>query len=183
MHTLALAGVGRLLSLVMAFVASAILHGTGFVISTTLIAVTLCTTAMGTLLPILRDAGELETPFGTFVLAAGTVGELGPMLLIGLLFTQGHSNALMPFLLVGFCLIVVGAAWIGLRYQTPHIIEVLSRTLNATSQLPIRICIFVLMSLVYIAHSMGFDMILGAFAAGMVTALFSKGEKGGGSAS
>ena len=30
----------------------------------------------------------------------------------------------------------------------------------------------------FIAHSMGFDMILGAFAAGMVTALFSKGEKG-----
>ena len=35
------------------------------------------TTALGTVLPILRDTGDLDTRFGTFILAAGAVGSSG----------------------------------------------------------------------------------------------------------
>ena len=37
----------------------------------------LATTAIGTLLPVLSDTGELNTEFGTYLLAAGAVGEFG----------------------------------------------------------------------------------------------------------
>ena len=47
----------------------------------------MATTAIGTLIPILRDAGELRTRFGTYLLAAGGVGEFGPILLITLVFS------------------------------------------------------------------------------------------------
>src|SRR6478735_6190518 len=41
------------------------------------IGVALTSTALGTLMPMLRDAGELRTPFGTAVIALGAVGEFG----------------------------------------------------------------------------------------------------------
>ena len=44
----------------------------------------MATTAIGTLIPILRDRGELRTRFGTYLLAAGAVGEFGPILLVTL---------------------------------------------------------------------------------------------------
>ena len=45
------------------------------------------TTALGTVLPILRDSGDLETRFGTLVLSAGAVGEFGPIVAVALLLS------------------------------------------------------------------------------------------------
>jgi Kef-type K+ transport system membrane component KefB len=44
-------------------------------------------TAIGTLIPILSDSGELRTRFGTYLLAAGAVGEFGPVLMLTLLLS------------------------------------------------------------------------------------------------
>jgi Kef-type K+ transport system membrane component KefB len=49
----------------------------------------LATTAIGTLIPILRDNGELKTRFGTYLLAAGVRGEFGPILLVTLVLSTG----------------------------------------------------------------------------------------------
>ncbi|MFN8018672.1 MAG: hypothetical protein U0P45_11170 [Acidimicrobiales bacterium] len=40
----------------------------------------LTTTALGALVPILQDAGLLDKPFGTHMLAIGSVGEFGPII-------------------------------------------------------------------------------------------------------
>ena len=54
----------------------------------------MATTAIGTLIPILSDAGELRTRFGTKLLAAGAMGEFGPILLITLVFsTRGTISS------------------------------------------------------------------------------------------
>ncbi|MFE6489728.1 cation:proton antiporter, partial [Streptomyces sp. NPDC057757] len=50
----------------------------------------LTTTALGTILPILRDSGELPTPFGSLVMATGAVGEFGPIIAIAVLLS-GNS--------------------------------------------------------------------------------------------
>lgn len=42
------------------------------------VAIALVTTALGLLVPILRDAGVTDTPFGRNVLASGVMAELGP---------------------------------------------------------------------------------------------------------
>ena len=44
----------------------------------------MATTAIGTLIPVLRDAGEMPTKFGTYLLAAGAAGEFAPILLVTL---------------------------------------------------------------------------------------------------
>ena len=70
---------GWLISLVLGVVVGFILvPGPGAIV----IAVALASTALGTLLPILRDAGELRTPFGRAVGALGAVGEFGPLVAI-----------------------------------------------------------------------------------------------------
>ena len=53
----------------------------------------LTTTALGTLLPILRENDMLSGRFGRYVFAAGAVGELGPILAMAILL--GSSGSLI----------------------------------------------------------------------------------------
>jgi hypothetical protein len=47
---------------------------------------------LGTLLPILRDADQLDTPFGRLFIAAGTMGELGPIVVTSLLLSKQYTT-------------------------------------------------------------------------------------------
>ena len=57
-----------------------------------IVALALATTSLGTLLPILRDADQLDTPFGRLFIAAGTMGELGPIVAMSLLLSQQYTT-------------------------------------------------------------------------------------------
>ena len=81
---LRLGALGWLLSLALAFGLGGLLAAAGVVLSLRFTGAATATTAIGTLIPILSDAGELRTRFGTYLLAAGAVGEFGPILLITL---------------------------------------------------------------------------------------------------
>ena len=48
--------------------------------------------------------------------------------------------------------------------------------LNSTAQLPVRISVLLVVLLVYLAEKLSLDVLLGAFAAGVVVRLFIKGE-------
>ena len=84
---LKLAAIGWAISLVIAYALGGLLALAGIVLSLLFVGSALATTAIGTLIPILRDAGELKTRFGTYLLAAGAMGEFGPILLITLVFS------------------------------------------------------------------------------------------------
>ena len=75
------------MSLVLAYSLGGLLALTGLVLSLLFTGSAMATTAIGTLIPVLSDAGELRTRFGTYLLAAGAVGEFGPILLITLVFS------------------------------------------------------------------------------------------------
>lgn len=166
-----------LLSLAIALIAALSLSRLGLVRDSLLLATALTTTAIGTLMPVLRDAGELETRFGSFILAAGAMGELGPLLMMMLVLTGGQNHLLQPLLLLTFISIVAGSIYLSLRYQPPRLIAMLSRTLNTTAQLPVRLCVLILVGLTTLAQVLGFDTIIGAFAAGMAIALVIKGDQ------
>ncbi len=172
------ASVGWGLSMVVAMVIAAGLYRFTFIDNYVLIGAIMTTTTLGTLMPILRDSGELETKFGSHVLAAGMVGELGPIVLVSIVFTRDHTHWLQTFLLVTFIFVVIGAAAIALWPSPPRVLALIGRTMESTSQLPVRIAILVLMLLVALANKFGLDMILGAFASGMVVGLATKGEQG-----
>ncbi len=72
---------------VIAVGAVAILGSFGFLRAFVPIGLALTTTALGTLLPILHDHHMLSGDFGRYVLAAGAVGELFPIVAISLFLT------------------------------------------------------------------------------------------------
>lgn len=166
---------GWLLSIALAFGITGILHATGYVISELYLAIALSTTALGVLMPILRDLGELETRFGTFTVAAGALGEFGPILAIALLLS-GDSAGLAAILLVVFTVAALLAAFLTLRFRPPRLIGVLQRTMHSSAQLPVRLSILILLALVYLASREGLDLLLGAFAAGIIVGLVTKSE-------
>jgi len=166
---------GWALSIALALTLAYALQALGLVSDPVLVGVALSTTAIGTLLPILREAGELDTGFGHFVLGAGAAGEFGPIVLFSLIVTEGQGVAVQSGLLATFTAIAVACAVIALRLRPPRVIEILSRTLQSTSQLPVRLSMFLLGGLVVLADALGVDILLGAFAAGSLVGLVTRG--------
>ena len=155
----------------------AALYKTGFVHAPLMVAIALTTTAIGTLLPILRDAGELATPFGRFILAAGAIGELGPIMLMSLVLTQDQNRWTQTGFMLAFVALSGLAIGVALRVRTPRALAFLARRMHASSQLPVRICILLLVGLVTLAESFGLDVILGAFAAGLIVTLVNRTQR------
>src|SRR4051794_645206 len=108
-HPLRLALLGWAMSLAIAYALGGALAAVGVVVSLVYVGSALATTAIGTLLPILSDTGEMRTRFGTYLLAAGAVGEFGPILLLTLVLSTQSAlhNALILIAFVG--LAVAGA--------------------------------------------------------------------------
>jgi Kef-type K+ transport system membrane component KefB len=172
---LRLATVGWLVSLALAYSVGGVLALTGVVLSLLFTGSAMATTAIGTLIPILSDAGELRTRFGTYMLAAGAMGEFGPILLITLVFsTKGAaSNAaiLVAFVLVSVVAAVVAVRGVGRGWA------LLERTLETSGQLAIRISVVTVFALGALASSLGLDLLLGGFVAGVITRLALRGRE------
>jgi Kef-type K+ transport system membrane component KefB len=168
---------GWLLSLAIAFSIAVFLVSSGFALNSLVIGLALTTTALGTLLPMLRDADILTTRFGAFMLAIGTVGEFGPIVAIALLLSTDSPIGTGALLIV-FVAVAVAAALLAIRPQPPKVVALLRKNLHSSSQLPVRISVLLIILLVWLASSLGLDVLLGAFAAGVVVRLLSHGEDG-----
>ena len=129
------------------------------------------TTALGTVLPILRDSGDLDSRFGTFVLSAGAVGEFGPILAIAL-FLSGDSPLHTTIVLLIFAVVVVVAIWAAARGPSPRFSLLLARTLGTSGQLGVRVVMLVVLLLTWVAAELDLDVLLGAFVAGLVMRIF-----------
>ena len=172
---LKLAAIAWGLSLVLAYGIGGLLALAGIVLSFVYTGSALATTAIGTLLPILRESGELETRFGRFVLGAGAIGEFGPIVLFSLIMAGDQGLMMRSGLLATFVLIALACAGLFLRIRPPHVVDVLSRGLMSTNQLPIRMSMLLLAGLVVLADVLGLDILLGAFAAGTLVGLVARG--------
>ena len=148
----------------------AILQGTGVVLSSLLVGVALTTTALGTLMPILRDNDELSTPFGTFVMGAGAVGEFGPIVLVSTLLSSGSLASSMGAILTFVALAMVIAVT-ALKLHPPNVMRVIGRSMHTSAQLPIRLTVCLVVVLVFLTAHVGLDAVLGAFAAGVIVSL------------
>ncbi|PYG99421.1 cation/H(+) antiporter [Arthrobacter stackebrandtii] len=131
------------------------------------IGVALASTALGTLLPVLRDANELSTPFGKAVTAIGTVGEFGPLLAISL-FLSGHSLGSSVVVLAMFVAISGLAIWMTGRSENRTLLRLVNATLHSSGQFAVRLVLLIVALLVGLSLVFGLDMLLGAFAAGIL---------------
>jgi Kef-type K+ transport system membrane component KefB len=163
---------GWAISLVIGLAAAFALVSAGLARDTVVVGLALTTTAMGTLAPILRDAGVTETRFGAYITAIGTVGEFGPIVAVALLLTN-KEPLLTSLLLVAFITVAVITVLFAARAQPPRIVSMLNRHLESSAQLPVRVSLLFIVLLVLLAETLGLDVLLGAFAAGIVVRLFS----------
>lgn len=131
------------------------------------IGVALSSTALGTLLPILRDEKELKTPFGLALTAIGTAGEFGPLLAISL-FLSGRALGPSAIVMVAFILIAGCAIWLTARGQHKRLHRLVNLTLHSSGQFAIRLVLLIVALLVALSVAFGLDMLLGAFAAGIL---------------
>lgn len=172
---LRLGALGWLLSVALAYGIGGLLAAAGVIVSFLYVGSAMATTAIGTLIPILRDSGELRTRFGTYLLGAGGAGEFGPILLVTLALSakQPLHEAAILIAFVGVALVLALAsvrfAWRGW--------PALERTFEASSQLAVRLAVVLVFGLVLLAGELGLDVLLGGFVAGMIVRLALKGRE------
>jgi Kef-type K+ transport system membrane component KefB len=160
-----------LVSVALAFAIAAVLEATDVVDDFLFVGCALTTTALGALTPILRDRGDLEGDFGPFVMAAGAVGELGPIVLIALLLTASSNRGVSALLLVAFAALAVAAAVAAPHVKPRRVVIVIEKTMEATGQLAVRLSVLVLAALVYLTSRLDLDVVLGAFSAGLIVGI------------
>jgi Kef-type K+ transport system membrane component KefB len=176
---LSLAVGGWFLSLLVAMLCAFFFSEAGLVYAPPLlVAVALSTTALGVLAPILRDTGDLGSEFGKYLLAAGAMGEFGPLIAIALLLFPTHTTLMHSLFMVAFIAIAFGAAYLALHMHSLGVLDWLAKTLQTSGQLPVRLCILFQTLLVALAGYFGLGIVMGAFAAGMVVGLVSRNEQG-----
>jgi Kef-type K+ transport system membrane component KefB len=170
-----LGAIGWLLSVILAYGIGGVLAAAGVVVSFLYTGSAMATTAIGTLIPILRDNGELKTRFGTHLLAAGGAGEFGPILLVTLVLSTTN-----PFreaaILLAFVALALALALVSVRYAWRGW-PALERTFEASSQLAVRVTVVLVFGLVLLAGKLGLDILLGGFVAGMIVRLALKGQE------
>ncbi len=162
-----LAGIGWVLSALAAMAAAWILQQIGLIADFMGIAIALTSTALGTLLPILRDRGELKTSFGRYFMGAGAMGEFGPILAISLLL--GATNTAIAILsLLMFAVIAWVVARVPQHLASDRLVLLVQRGHSTSSQTALRLTILLLVTLLVIANRFGLDVVLGAFVAGVI---------------
>lgn len=166
---------GWLLSVGLAFGIGGILAGLGIIVSFLYTGAAMATTAIGTLIPILRDNGELKTRFGTYLLAAGGAGEFGPILLVTLFFST-ESPLREGAILIAFVALALAVALLSVRLAWKGW-PALERTFEASSQLAVRVTVVLVFGLVLLASNLGLDVLLGGFVAGLITRTALKGHE------
>ena len=131
--------------------------------------IALTTTALGTLMPILKERNLEGTPIGDAIISYGTWGELGPILAMAILLSTrtGWQTMLVLGAFLAICLLCAMLPTKALK--TGHrLYRFLTDNANTSSQTLMRLTTFLLIFLVTISALFELDAVLGAFAAGFI---------------
>jgi Kef-type K+ transport system membrane component KefB len=173
---LRLALLGYAITLVIGVAAGFGFGALDWVHSPLLLAIALSSTSLGLVVPVLKDAGQLETEAGLTVIAAASVAEFGSVLLLSLLFsTAGGSMGERIVLLVVFAALVavVGLA-VCLAERSARLVRVFLRLQDTTAELRVRAAVALLIAFVVLAGRFGLETILGAFLAGAIVSVVDR---------
>jgi Kef-type K+ transport system membrane component KefB len=174
---LRIAAGGYAVSFAIAVLVALGLSGAGLVETPLLIAIVLCATSLGVIIPVLKDAGESGSRFGQLVLAAGSIADFGAIILLSLFFSGEGGVGATLVLIVG---LVVLALVIFLATRTAErsgrISADLLRLQNTTAQIRVRGALVLLVGFAAAAQTLGLEVILGTFIAGALLKLADRDE-------
>jgi len=159
-----------LLSMMLALLVAYGLQLGGQVRDGLLVGITLVSTSLGVLVPILHDAGQTETIFGRMIMAAGSLAELAPLVLLSVFFSASSKNPGAELgLLAGFVGLTAAIVVVTQRVRVwGPLREVVHRLENTSSQLRVRLAITFALAFSVVAEHFGLATILGAFLAGVI---------------
>src|SRR6185295_4012184 len=139
----------------------------------------LCSASLGVVFPVLKDSGNIKGSFGQLVIAAVSFAEFGSIILLSLFFSSmgSTSTAGTLILLSGFGLVVllVGLVIAGVEHSM-SLVGVLQRLQDTTAQIRVRAAFVLLIGFTALADKVGFETILGAYAAGVLLSLVDRDE-------
>ncbi|MFT4164979.1 MAG: cation:proton antiporter [Microlunatus sp.] len=142
---------------------------TGLLHAEVALAIALCSTALGTLLPILKDGGLLTGPVGKSVMNHGAYGELGPVIAMAVLLgTGGPGEALVAVIMFALLAAAITLPWRRIRRETSKVLSIIRAGSETTGQTTVRLTVLLLVALCVLAEVFDLDVVLGAFAAGFI---------------
>ena len=164
---------GFALSFALALVVAYTLRGAGVISSPFLIAVILSATSLAVLLPLLKDAGLIESRFGQVVIAGASIADVATVVLLSLFFSGQETSLESRFVLFGGfgLLCVVAAVLIVGGGRVGRISTVLLQLQDTTAQIRVRGTFLLLLVFSMIAQRFGLEAILGTFLAGAILKL------------
>jgi Kef-type K+ transport system membrane component KefB len=177
-RVLRLTGLGYALSFGLALLIGVGLHAGGLVKSPLLVGILLSATSLGIVIPVLKDAGQVDTPFGQLVVAAASIAEIATIVLLSLFFSEkagGIGAKLVLLGLFGLFVIAVGFAVLGAE-RSMRISAALLRLQDTTAEIRIRASFLLLAVFVVFAERLGLEAILGAFLAGAIVKLVDRDQ-------
>ena len=160
---------GYLLSLALATPIALGLGAAGWISDPALLVIVLSATALGLVVPVIRDAGEASGALGQTVIVAATVADVGAIVALSLLFGAQGGPGSRSVLLLSFGVVVVAlalAAALAARWR--RLRPVLESLQDSTAQIRVRLAVVLLVALTALAARFGLETILGAFVAGVV---------------
>jgi Kef-type K+ transport system membrane component KefB len=173
---LALLGWG--LSFVIAIVVSQLLKAGGLVETPLLVAIILCATSLGVIIPVLKDVGELTSKFGQLVLAAASIADFGAVILLSFFFSgEGGPGSTAILLAVFVVLLAVTFFVVRGAERSRRVGDDLLRLQDSSAQIRIRAAMVLMIAFVALAEALGLEVILGSFAAGALLALLDQDRR------
>ena len=176
-QTLRLPAIGYAISFAIAVAVAFLLQGAGLIETPLLVAIILCATSLGVIIPVLKDAGEISSSFGQLVVAAGSIADFGAIILLSLFFS-GEGSIGATLLLIGSVLVLGVVTFAVLRgAEASRAIRAdLLRLQDTTAQIRVRGAIVLLVGFAAIASELGLEVILGTFVAGAVLTLVDRDQ-------
>jgi Kef-type K+ transport system membrane component KefB len=175
---LRIVGTAFAVSLGLALITALVFDAADLAGAPTLVAIMLAATSFGIVAAVLKDAGQLGTPFGRLVIAGASIADFATVILLSVFFShQGSGTESTVVLLVLFVGLVaaVGLVLAGAR-GSDRLRAAVSRLQRTSAQLSVRLAFVLLVGFVLMADEFGLEVVLGAFLAGAIVS-FLDSEK------
>lgn len=175
-RALRLTSIGFGVSIAIALGVGYLLSGVGLVDRPLLVAIILTATSLGVIVPVLKDAGEIDSTFGQLVIAAASIADFGAIILLSIFFSRDGAGVGAQLVILGIFAGALGLTAIAIAgaRHVGRISSALERLQDTTAQIRVRGAFLLLIGLVALASELGLEVILGAFAAGLILAILDR---------
>ncbi len=141
-----------------------------------LLAICLSATSLGLVVPLLKDAGKVDSPIGQITVAAASVADFAAVLTLSLLFSMSGGGTGSRLVLLGLfvAVVMVAAFAITLTERSMRLTDLVLRLQDSTAEIRVRSAVTLLIAFVVLAEKFGLESILGAFMAGAMVGLLDR---------